>query len=253
MKLSKTMKLASLTVVAGATLFLSTGVAQAEKENPLLKGTMSKMEVSKSSFNELAMFKKARISVERFSELNGMYLVEVSDIKGNVFPLYVSKNLKMMIHSGTAIKTDSGVEVKAPISMDDVKGFEQFTYGTGATEIFVFTDPECPYCKKFEQQWEGLKDKYTMRVFMYPLSFHKKAVPMTYWILDGKTDEEKAQRLLAIANGSTEFERFNPTLDQKREFAKELDKVKSIAQKNGITGTPTVLDGNGERMNWTQL
>lgn len=40
--------------------------------------------------------------------------------------------------------------------------------GSGARKIVVFADPNCMYCKKFEQELQGVKD-ITVYTFLYPI------------------------------------------------------------------------------------
>ncbi len=40
--------------------------------------------------------------------------------------------------------------------------------GTGRRQIAIFSDPNCPYCRRFERELAGLDD-ITVHVFMYPV------------------------------------------------------------------------------------
>ena len=46
--------------------------------------------------------------------------------------------------------------------------------GNGQRKFAVFSDPDCPYCKKAEHEFDRL-DNVTMYVFLYPLAFHQDA------------------------------------------------------------------------------
>jgi thiol:disulfide interchange protein DsbC len=53
--------------------------------------------------------------------------------------------------------------------------------GTGQRRIAVFSDPHCPYCKKFETELQGLKD-VTVYTFLYPiLSADSAATSLAVW------------------------------------------------------------------------
>ncbi len=57
-----------------------------------------------------------------------------------------------------------------------------FSYGKGSKDIYIVTDPECPYCTRFEKAALGKLDDYRVHVILMPLSFHKKAPAMVEWI-----------------------------------------------------------------------
>ncbi|MEJ1960810.1 MAG: DsbC family protein [Gammaproteobacteria bacterium] len=46
--------------------------------------------------------------------------------------------------------------------------------GTGARKFAIFTDPDCPYCRQFEEQLKSVTD-VTMYVFLFPLKIHAGA------------------------------------------------------------------------------
>jgi thiol:disulfide interchange protein DsbC len=89
----------------------------------------------------------------------------------------------------------TGHMIDFPKDMNVVKEGVAFSYGTGKKEIYLVTDPECPYCSRFEQSAHGKLDDYTVHVIFYPLPFHKKAPAMVEWIMQGKSDAEKRAKL----------------------------------------------------------
>jgi len=89
----------------------------------------------------------------------------------------------------------NGDQMKFPVDAQKIKDGVAFSFGNGKKEIYVVTDPECPYCQKFEKAAKGKLDDYTVHVIFMPLSFHKNAPAMVEWILSGKTDAEKKERM----------------------------------------------------------
>ena len=104
---------------------------------------------------------------------------------------------------GNALYIDSKEKVAFPMDKNTIAGKEAFSYGSGKEILYVFVDPQCPYCKQFERIMPSLKEKYTFKIYLFPLPFHPDAVIMSKWILKEKT--QQAERLIAIANGSTEY------------------------------------------------
>ena len=89
-----------------------------------------------------------------------------------------------------------GKMIEFPKDANIVKEGVAFTYGNGKKEIYLITDPECPYCSKFEQAANGKLADYTVHVILFPLSFHKKSPAMTEWIMMGKDDVERREHVL---------------------------------------------------------
>ena len=52
----------------------------------------------------------------------------------------------------------------------------KYVKGDGSRKLFVFSDPQCPYCKKFEQELIKV-DNITIYIFPYPIaSLHPQSV-----------------------------------------------------------------------------
>ncbi len=101
-------------------------------------------------------------------------------------------------------------EGNAIIFPKDAKAIKEgvaFSYGKGSKEIYIVTDPECPYCTRFEKAAAGKLDDYRVHVILFPLSFHKKAPAMVEWIMQGKDDAEKKERFEELMlKGSTQYQ-----------------------------------------------
>lgn len=168
------------------------------------------------------------------------------------FDFYVTKDKKILI-TGDGIYTRTHEKVGFPLDKNIIEGKEAFSYGTGSKVLYVFTDPQCPYCKQFEKKMETLKDKYTFKIYLFPLPFHAEAIPMSEWILKGKDGNQMGERLIAIANGSTEYK--NPMLnpDEEKQLTAKIERQKNIAQEAEIRSTPTVLDSELNKINWSTL
>ncbi len=139
-----------------------------------------------------------------------------------------------------------------------IKDGISFSYGSGEKELYLVTDPECPYCIKFEKASEGKLDDYTVHVILYPLPFHKKAPAMVEWIMRGKSDAEKKERLSQISlKNSTEYKAlitdakkpFKYTAEIQEKMNKSLEAVKEI----GARGTPVTFDASFNQVPWSSL
>ncbi|RUM74664.1 MAG: hypothetical protein DSZ12_05115 [Sulfurovum sp.] len=130
-----------------------------------------------------------------------------------------------------------------------------FSYGNGKKDLYIFTDPECPYCRRFEQQAKGLLDDYKVHVILYPLRFHKHAPAMTEWILQGANDKEKHVRMEKLmVEDNQEYKAFESK--DKKPF-KYSDTVQKILNRGvqavrflNVRGTPAVFDEHFNKLNW---
>lgn len=109
--------------------------------------------------------------------------------------------------------------------------------GNGSRTFAVFSDPDCPYCKKLEQELKSMTD-YTLYVFLMPLSgLHpdapKKAEDM--WC-----SKDKARAWLDYMNKGT-----SPV---SAKCANPISKNLALAESLGIRGTPTLIAKSGKVM-----
>ncbi|MEN9945794.1 MAG: hypothetical protein RLZZ293_180 [Pseudomonadota bacterium] len=110
--------------------------------------------------------------------------------------------------------------------------------GNGSHKIAVFTDPDCPYCKKFEQDVvPNLKD-VTVYSFLFPLPIHPNAELHAKQIWCSK-DRTKTWTDWMVKNTPLPTDTSCNTSD--------LDKVKQIgASEVQVDGTPTIILENGQ-------
>ena len=139
-----------------------------------------------------------------------------------------------------------------------VKEGVAFSYGKGSKDIYLVTDPECPYCTKFEKAAKGKLDDYTVHVILFPLSFHKKAPAMTQWIMMGKDNVEKKERFEEVMlKGSTKYTEL--IKDAKKPFVYSdaakayLEKSTTASRELNMKGTPALYDASFNPISQDQL
>ena len=155
---------------------------------------------------------------------------------------YLTKKDGVFFLGQNMIMKDKNGQVPFKLTKDDIKQMiaeESFTIGNGKNEFILFTDPQCPYCQKFEKEMPNLKDDVKLHVFLYPLSFHNNAVKMSSWILSAPK-EKRAERLSAIANGNTDYMKYDGELK-----TKEIKQNILNGLKIGVQGTPSVFSIDG--------
>lgn len=109
--------------------------------------------------------------------------------------------------------------------------------GSGKRVMAMFTDPYCPYCRRFEQTLLQLDD-ITVYVFMYPVirpqnADHSRAV----WC---SPDRAKAWLELA-AYETPKVPSASPGC------ANPIERVLELGRSLRVTGTPTLFFANGDR------
>ncbi len=88
--------------------------------------------------------------------------------------LYIDKNLRYALFGGM-------IDIETGINLTDARMLEinkidvsklplknSITLGTGKKHIYIFSDPDCPFCQKLHPELSHLKD-VTIHVFLYPV------------------------------------------------------------------------------------
>ncbi|MBU1224039.1 MAG: DsbC family protein [Gammaproteobacteria bacterium] len=110
--------------------------------------------------------------------------------------------------------------------------------GKGERKLVVFSDVDCPYCRKFEAELEKV-DNITVYTFLYPIEgLHPKAVQASKQIWCAP-DRNKAWDDY-ITRGSV------PSNDGK--CANPVDATIALGNKLKVSGTPTLFFANGQRV-----
>lgn len=106
--------------------------------------------------------------------------------------------------------------------------------GDGSRTLYVFSDPDCPYCKRLEQTLRDLTN-VTIYTFLFPLErLHPeaRAVGESVWCAKDRVKAWDDYMLRDVKPSSKKCE--NP-----------IDHNLKVAAQLGIAGTPTMINGNG--------
>jgi len=212
-------------------------------------------EIDPKPFKSIKMFSPEHINVVSVYEHELVYEVglEVTTPRGNQYTTaYVSKDKKLVI-LGDVLDAKTGESIKRPLDMKSIRKNADLSYGTGPRELIVFTDPECPYCVKFEKMWPSISSKVKLYVYFMPLSNHRNATQMSYHVMKQKGQAAKAKAILDMAHGDKSFERLSMTQQIHDLFGKKIKDNQALANKFGVRGTPAVFDIKGASVNWSTL
>jgi thiol:disulfide interchange protein DsbC len=106
--------------------------------------------------------------------------------------------------------------------------------GNGKRQLAIFSDPNCPYCKKLEAELDKLND-VTIYTFIYPLKTQSIAVSKQVWC---EANPAYAWKNLLKKN----------VQPKAKTCANPIDRNLELGRKLGVQGTPTLIFGNGLKM-----
>ncbi|CAA6805369.1 MAG: Thiol:disulfide interchange protein DsbC [uncultured Campylobacterales bacterium] len=235
-------------LVLGAVLVLSVGCVKspAKKQDSDTRSPVERIKAMK-------VFQKPGIEIKKVVDRGELHQVVLSarSAQGRKqnFDAFVTKDYTLSVIGKGFDKF--GKELIIPVNMKKYDKYAAFKYGTGKKKYYVFTDPECPYCKRFESELKSnveIRESATIYFFFYPLPNHKNAANIAMYSMAQDTDEEKFD---ALSNGQW---RTNPlSAEQKAKYSKVINLHKGIANTLGLKGTPTVFDSNGKFVSWPSL
>ena len=184
-------------------------------------------------------------------EKKDFYIITLYDKRGegNIF---ITKDLKYTI-LGNILDNKTKEPLRADYPAEKFSGNKEivkegvlFSFGKGDKDLYVVTDPECPFCQRFEKIAKKAKlgEKYKIHIIFLPLSFHKHSKAMIYYILSADSEAEKAERFHKTLTGDNSWRDFKPTPAQKAKIDAELKKAKKAVEELGAKGTPSFYDEN---------
>lgn len=118
--------------------------------------------------------------------------------------------------------------------------------GSGARKMAVFEDPDCPYCRRLEQEDLASMTDTTVYLFLLPLTdLHPHALVDTKAIWCSR-DRGSAWTHWMLS--TTWMQTRTPVLAGGSCANDPVGKVRALAQKLGVHGTPTLFLANGRRI-----
>jgi thiol:disulfide interchange protein DsbC len=181
-----------------------------------------------------------------------VYAIKASHPRMPKLTMFVTKDKKIVI-LGNGFDANNGKIIEFPTDMSIYKADKLYTIGNGKKEYYLFTDPECPYCKKFEKQMDKLKDDIKIHVFLFPLDFHKNSISMSKYIISQKTSKDRMIAAKDIADNKTDYKNAKYTSKENEEMLKLIDRHKKIGIDVGVAGTPAVFSATGKTIAWPSL
>ncbi|WP_186151530.1 DsbC family protein [Burkholderia gladioli] len=113
----------------------------------------------------------------------------------------------------------------------------KYVKGNGARKIAVFSDPNCPYCKRFESTLQSM-DNITVYTFLYPVLTPDSTV--------------KSKAIWCASDRAKSWENWmvghQPPSGAGNCDTSALDKNLTLGRGLNVTGTPTIILADGTRL-----
>lgn len=218
-------------LMAGALLLVST-LAVAEDAKDVIIKQLQKID------------QRIPVVSVKAAQLEGMYEVELgsgetlySDAKGEYFLL--GQLYQLSDEKGFVNLTETKMNVQRVALLDAIPAAEKVSFkadGVEKTSVYVFTDVDCPYCRKLHNEVPELQ---AMGISVEYLAFPRQGPgtptfkKMTnIWCAE---DKVKAMTLSKQGKSLENIECSNPVLAQYQ-----------LGQKVGVTGTPAIITADGQ-------
>ncbi len=108
--------------------------------------------------------------------------------------------------------------------------------GDGSRKLYVFSDPDCPFCQRLERETMPRLDNVTIYTFLYPLEGLHPQAP------------EKARKIWCAKERNHAYQEYmqNGRLpDNDGKCANPVERNIQLGNNLGINGTPTIIMGDG--------
>lgn len=126
---------------------------------------------------------------------------------------------------------------KIDISTLPIEDSIKIVHGNGDRKLYLFSDPDCPYCKRLEKELQKL-DNVTIYTFLYPIDeLHPQAADKSRLVWCAK-DQEAAWKAL--------MQQGTPPANSEEGCQNPIERNVRLAKQLGIEGTPTMILENGK-------
>ena len=207
--------------------------------------------LSSSAFADEASLKKAveaaypKVHVESVTKTPYAGLYEVF-LDGQI--VYTDEKFSFLIAEGKLIDPKAKRDVtsermeeltKVDFSTLPLDQAIKVVKGNGNRKLVVFSDPDCPYCKRLEQKELSNITDVTVYTLLYPIDqLHPDA-----------TNKSKAIWCAPDRNKAWQDWILNGQLPKELVACDTpIDKIAGLARKLGVTSTPTLIFADGKRM-----
>jgi len=184
-------------------------------------------------------------SIQALKEIPGLCEVVIK-VDGQPLVFYTDREMKYVLAGDLLSLVDKKNITRErqqefmKVSQDLLKELEKhkdFAFGKVGSQkyVYMFTDPDCPFCKRSEpivEKWANEKG-VEVRVILFPLPIHPQAFG-------------KSVALVCDKKGWEEYKSGYNSNNQCEDGKKKIESNLQLAEKYGISGTPTFIGMNGK-------
>jgi len=184
-------------------------------------------------------------SIQALKEIPGLCEVVIK-VDGQPLVFYTDKEMRYVLAGNLLSLADKKNITRErqqefmKVSQDLLKELEKhkdFAFGKVGSQkyVYMFTDPDCPFCKRSEpivEKWANEKG-VEVRVILFPLPIHPQAFG-------------KSVALVCDKKGWEEYKSGYNSNNQCEDGKKKIESNLQLAEKYGISGTPTFIGMNGK-------
>jgi len=193
-----------------------------------------------------AIIPKTKIAKIKHTQIDGLYEVFLEN--GNViyvYPykrlivfgeIYTNRGINLTNQDRMAWMNEVNQKILSKLNVNElIKHSFKIDFGKGSKRyaFVIFTDPECPYCRRVDKYLKKTKPNISFYINYMPLYFHKNAKK---WALQILSSKNKLEAIKTIEKTNKDL---NVTIT--KEAKNTLKKTEALAKKLGIRGTPTLF------------
>lgn len=137
--------------------------------------------------------------------------------------------------------TAERIDALARLTWDDLPLEAAVHYGNGPLKLAVFSDPECPWCRKLHESLRDVKGIEVWEIMFPVTALHPGARDKAISLLCHPHPEAALTESMAGRELKSEV----PTKDCTERAQQRVDKAIAFGQAHGIEGTPTLVSFDG--------
>jgi len=134
------------------------------------------------------------------------------------------------------------LEALPKTAIQELEEVVAFTYGDKGKVVYLFTDPDCPFCQRLEPTLKKLADegKIQVKVIFFPLPFHPHAYKKAVATVCQGFGWDSLKKEFWTPEKMAKLSQW-----QCKEGEELIKKSMNIAAKYGIRGTPAMITAEG--------
>nr|NIS39762.1 DsbC family protein [Desulfuromonadales bacterium] len=201
-------------------------------------------DLQKKEVKKLLPGLKGEVATVEPAEVPGLWLVEIAK-DNKLFPIYIDFSEQYVIE-GRILRLSDRKDITQrryqdsnPIDPSIIPLEDALLLGSedASTKAIVFTDPQCPYCKRMHEEMKKAVRRdpdIAFYIKLFPLKMHPEAYPISKSIVCRQSME-----MLEDSFAGKDV----PVLPCE---APEIDANIALAKKLGISSTPTLILPTGQ-------